>query len=310
MLLLAVKKIAANIIPADDGSFAWLFFKDGMPSASVVEVTVDGSTIKPLDGGDALDADGDGEAGGVLKFDFSTVSLAPLPNTSLSGIIADPGPDLLPFTADDFDPGADGIKHTEDDVFLLPIEGVEVFLIGLEDQKVFTDANGRYVLDSVPGGNAKLVMNGMTATGTPEGFYFPEMVTDTNIEAGVDNFAMPGMPEMYLPRIANEILKDVDVNQTTRIVADEISAPGLNSEQREFLSIEVQPNSLVSPNGEKLDSGQVGISTVPAELVRDMLPPGVLQHTFDITVQAPGISNFSTPAPMTFPNVFDAEPGS
>jgi hypothetical protein len=36
----------------------------------------------------------------------------------------------------------------------------------------------------------------------------------------------------------------------------------------------------------------------------------VLQHTFDITVQAPGIATFSTPAPMTFPNVFNAPPGS
>src|SRR5262249_50601192 len=56
--------------------------------------------------------------------------------------------------------------------------------------------------------------------------------------------------------------------------------------------------------------GQVCISTVPPELVREMLPPGLLQHTFDITVQAPGIPNFTTPAPMTFPNVFGAPPGS
>ena len=32
--------------------------------------------------------------------------------------------------------------------------------------------------------------------------------------------------------------------------------------------------------------------------------------TSDITLQAPGISNFSIPAPMTFPNVFGAAPGS
>ena len=42
-------------------------------------------------------------------------------------------------------------------------------------------------------------------------------------------------------------------------------------------------------------NGQVGISTVPPELVRDMLPPGVLQHTFDITIQAPGVAAFNTP---------------
>ena len=77
-----------------------------------------------------------------------------------------------------------------------------------------------------------------------------------------------------------------------------------------MLTIQVAPNSLIGVDGSHLNTGQVGISTVPSELVRDMLPPGVLQHTFDITVQAPGIATFSTPAPMTFPNVFNATPGT
>ena len=40
-----------------------------------------------------------------------------------------------------------------------------------------------------------------------------------------------------------------------------------------------------------------------------MLPPGLLQHTFDITIQSPGVTNFATPAPMTFPNLFGGKPG-
>ena len=72
----------------------------------------------------------------------------------------------------------------------------------------------------------------------------------------------------------------------------------------------VQPGSLVGVDGQKLSGGQVGISTVPPELVKDMLPPGLLQHTFDITIQAPGVATFSTPAQMTFPNVFGAAPGT
>ena len=43
-----------------------------------------------------------------------------------------------------------------------------------------------------------------------------------------------------------------------------------------------------------MTTGQVGISTVPPQLVMDMLPPGLLQHTFDITIQAPGVATFST----------------
>src|SRR5207253_1839065 len=66
----------------------------------------------------------------------------------------------------------------------------------------------------------------------------------------------------------------------------------------------------VDANGQTLNNVQVGISTVPPELVRDMLPTGVLQHSLDITVQAPGVATFTTPISMTFPNVFDAAPGT
>ena len=46
-----------------------------------------------------------------------------------------------------------------------------------------------------------------------------------------------------------------------------------------------------------MSTGQVGISTVPPQLVMDMLPTGVMQHTFDITIQAPGVATFATPRP-------------
>lgn len=306
---LSDQKIAATIVPANDGAFAWLFFNNPMPDASVIQVTVNGSTIKTLDGR-LLDADGDGIAGGIRTFNFSTVSLAPVPNTSISGIIADPGADLKPMTADDFSVGPDGIAETNDDVFLLPIAGVEVYIIGLENHKVFTGSDGRFVLNNVPSGNVKVVVNGRTSTSPPSGFYFPEMVMDTNITPGTDNFVMMGMQEVYLPRIATQILQTVQANATTMVNVTAAGAPELPPEQQQFLTLEVQPNSLIGPDGKPLDNAQIGISTVPAELVRDMLPPGVLQHTFDITVQALGVTRFSTPAPMTFPNVFDAAPGS
>src|SRR5207248_6637436 len=70
------------------------------------------------------------------------------------------------------------------------------------------------------------------------------------------------------------------------------------------------PGSLLDKDGNAMAAGQVGISTVPPEMVRDMLPAGLLQHTFDITIQAPGITNFSTPAALTFPNIFHSAPGT
>jgi hypothetical protein len=55
--------------------------------------------------------------------------------------------------------------------------------------------------------------------------------------------------------------------------------------QQQYLTIEIKPNSLIGLNGQPLDHAQVGISVVPPELVKDLLPPGLLQHSFDITVK-------------------------
>ncbi len=225
-------------------------------------------------------------------------------------------------TFDDTRAGADGVLHTADDVFLWPIAGVKVFIVGLESQAVLTDAAGNFRFDSVPAGDVKLAIDGRTATNAPSGFYFPEMVMDLNLDAGRANTAMGAMgafeqrvanrdrQEIYLPRLRTSLLHDVSNTQSTLIGVDAESAPNLTPQQRAMLSIEVQPGSLLDQYGNPLTTGQIGISTVPPELVRDMLPAGLLQHTFDITVQAPGITNFSTPAPMTFPNTFGAAPGS
>ncbi len=325
----AGEKLAATIVPANDGSFAWLFFASPMPGASTITIHVDGSSIfAEEDAGEPpalrmkLDADGDGEAGGMLEYQFTTVSLAPLPGTSLSGILADPGVDLKPGTFDDVRPGPDGVLMTADDLYLRPIAGATLFILGLENETVITDAQGRFTFNSIPAGNIKFAIDGRTATNAPDGIYFPEMVMDLYIQPGIANTVMAAMEHdsvqasqmlelgVYLPRLQLSILQDVSTTEATMIGVDAESAPNLTPQQRQQLTIEIQPGSLIGPDGQPLASGQVGISTVPPELVRDMLPPGVLQHTFDITVQAPGITNFATPAKMTFPNVFNAEPGT
>lgn len=301
--------IAARVVPAGDGLSAWLYPAEPLPPSALVTLTLVGGTVLPPGGGAPLDADGDGTPGGTYTARFTTVSLTPLANTRMVGRLVDPGPDLMPHTADDFLPGTDGLPGTDDDVFLLPIAGVEVFILGPEEQAVFTDADGYFVLPSVPAGNVKVATNGRTATNPPPGQYFPEMVMDAMARVGVDNFVMPGMETMYLPRLEQTILKTIDTDQTHRLVLEPAAAFDLTDAERQRLTIEIAPGSLVDASGAPVATAQVGLSVVPPELVRDMLPPGVLQHAFDITVQAFGFANFSTPAVLTFPNVFGAVPG-
>ena len=78
----------------------------GIPCCDGKQKT-DGSSIQTLLG-TALDADGDGQPGGLLSVNFSTVSVAPLANTYLASRIVDPGPDLVPRTKDDVGPGVNG----------------------------------------------------------------------------------------------------------------------------------------------------------------------------------------------------------
>ena len=314
-------KLPAKIVPSGDGSFAWLFFTQPMPSSSRITVHLDGSTI--LASGDAamLDVDNNGTAGGQLSFNFSTVSLTPLIGTSLSGKVLDVGGDLKPMTFDDVRVGPDQIINTADDVYLLPIAGAKVFIVGLENQFVLTDAQGNFRFDSVPAGNVKLAIDGRTATNASAGTFFPEMVMDLRLEAGRANTVMGTMgtleqqaanrerQELYLPRLQTSILQNVSGAAPTMINVGADAAQNITPEQRAMLTLQVQPGSMRDQNGNLVAAGQVGISTVPASLVREMLPPGLLQHTFDITVQSPGVTNFATPAPMTFPNLFGAKPG-
>src|SRR4029077_94030 len=157
-------KLAATIVPATDGSFAWLFLTNPMPGASQITLHVDGSRIRALQDGAFLGADVNGTAGGIFTSTFTTVSRTSVPGTTLVGKVVDPGPDLQPMTFDDIRRGPDGIIHTADDVFLLPIAHAKVYILGQESNFVFTDANGNFQLDNVPTGNVKIAIDGRTAT--------------------------------------------------------------------------------------------------------------------------------------------------
>ncbi|SEF48157.1 Ig-like domain (group 3) [Nitrosospira multiformis ATCC 25196] len=315
-------KLDTTIVPALDGSFAWVFFDKPMPGGSNITLHLNGSAIRAQADGAFLDADGNGAAGGEFTWSFTSISSTVVAGTKLVGKVVDPGPDLLPMTFDDIRRGPDGVIHTPDDVFLNPIAHAKVYIIGLEDKVVYTDANGNFELTEVPVGEVKVVVDGRTATNAPEGIFFPEMVMSTQLLPGITNTVMGSMGsneerlanadrrEVYLPRVQTSALQQISQTETTVVTVDDKSAPDLTGEQRSQLTLTVPPGSAVGFDGKVLDDVKIGINTVPPELVRDMLPPGVLQHSFDITIQAPGVNTFTQPVQITFPNVFNAAPGT
>ncbi|MEY4764149.1 MAG: hypothetical protein RI907_822, partial [Pseudomonadota bacterium] len=316
-------KLAASIVPAADGTYAWLFLSNPMPGGATITVHLQGGLIRAAADGAFLDGDTNGSAGGEYIASFTTVSTEPVAGTKLVGKVVDPGPDLDPMTFDDIRRGPDGVIHTADDIFLLPIAHAKVYILGQEDQFVFTDANGNFELTNVPAGSVKVAIDGRTATNAPNGVFFPEMVMDATLTAGRSNTLMGSMGgiderlanadrvEIYLPRIATSVMQAVSDTATTVITAtDPAAAPQLTDEQRQQLTLTINPGTAVDANGQALSNVTMGVATVPPELVKDMLPPGVLEHTFDITIQAPGVAAFTEPVQITLPNVFNAAPGT
>ena len=177
----------------------------------------------------------------------------------------------------------------------------------------------KFTLTNVPVGDVKVVFDGTTATNDPAGIYFPTMTMDlTNVRPGIANTVMGSMgtlaeqqadaadPAIYLPRIADNILTPLSMTAPTVVTAPANTDFGsgqvsLTAPQLSELSLTVMPGSLVDANGNPVPNAEVGISPVPPAIVQDMLPAGLLQHSFDVTIQAPGGAVFTQPATLTSP---------
>ena len=312
------------IVALDGGRGAWFLPQGAFPGASKLIIHVDGSKIKAADG-TPLDTSSFSAAGTQVLDPFTTASTAFVPGTSITGIVVDPGPDNTPLTPDDVSSTTGSSADFAHDTWKLPIAGVKVFVLGHEDQAVFTDATGHFTLSNVPAGDVKLAIDGRTATNAPAGFFFPELVHDLTILPGVVNtvggslgvqdvkVAEQSNPSVYIPRIHTDIFTKLSTTAPTVVHApiDSAGSSGLNLTAKQIgqLSITVAPNSLLDANGNPVANAVVGISPVPSALIKDELPPGLEQHTFDITIQTPGGSVLTTPASLTFPNVFGLAAG-
>ena len=252
-----------------------LFYPELLPASARIRVTVDGDALAD-DTGLAVDADGDGQEGGVGTIDFDTLSLTVVPGTIVCGRV---------FASELGDNGMN-----------LPLPGVTITVDGAEDTlNTTTNALGHFRLEPAPAGRFFVHIDGRSSTREiPEGAYYPFVGKAWESEPGEE--VMVG--NIYLPLVIPETLQDVSEVEDT-----EIAFPGdVVADYPELAAVKlmVPADALYSDDGAR--GGKVGIAPVDP----DRLPgerPEDLNFPIVITVQTDGATNFDQPVPVCFPNL-------
>ena len=151
-------------------------------------------------------------------------------------------------------------------------------------QTVVSDAQGRFVMTSVPVGAFKLVADGTTIR--RPGVAYPSVEYDIVTVSGQDNTV--GMP-IYLPAL--DTVNRLCVSETVGGTLTLPSVPGF--------SFTVAAASATFPGGSR--SGCITVTPVHGDKV-PMVPGFGQQPRFVITIQPAG-THFNPPAQIAFPNV-------
>ena len=122
-------------------------------------------------------------------------------------------------------------------------------------------------------------------------------------------------PAVYLPRVATNIFTPSAAPKPTVITAPADTDFGsgqvsLTAQQLSELSLTVMPGSVVDANGNPVATRPSGSARCPPRSCRTCYRRVILQHTFDITIQAPEGAVFTQPATLTVPNTMGLAPGS
>jgi len=283
----AGRRILSRVEMSSDRRTVTLFYLENLPSSARVTVNLDARTLRDARG-QIVDADGDGQPGGVGRITFETLGITPLAGTAVIGRVF----------ASELAGGGTLNK---------PLEGVTITVDGAEETlRTTTDANGNFRLDPCPPGRFFVHVDGRTAKGSqwPGGAYYPFVGKAWETVPGRKDNLAGGNGEIYLPLIQAEALKTVSATEDTTIrFPDSVIAanPALAG-----VSITVPANSLFGDNGTR--GGRVGIAPVPPDRLPEPLPAG-LRFPIVITVQTDGPLNFDQPVPACFPNLPDPTTG-
>jgi hypothetical protein len=284
------RKLLSRAELSADRQHATLFYLENLPASARIRVSLDGTGLKDSRGRD-VDADADGQPGGVGFVDFDTLGNTPLFGTAVIGHV---------FASEPQPNGLGGFLNR-------PLAGVTISVDGAEETvRTTTDAQGFFKLSPAPVGRFFVHVDGRTAVGSqwPDGAYYPFVGKAWETIAGSETNLANGTGEIYLPLIAATALQTVSgtTNTTITFPTETLATnPDLAG-----VEIRVPANSLFADNGTR--GGRVGIAPVPPDRLPEPLPPG-LNLPLVITIQTDGPSNFDQPVPVRFPNLPDPVTG-
>jgi RHS repeat-associated protein len=175
----------------------------------------------------------------------------------------------------------------------VPIVGAVVSFLDTGKSAV-TDSNGFFTVTDLPEGMQVLDLNAQAAQAAPDGSGYANFRERYELPGHVLNVQQR---PFYLPRIDTSSLAPVVAGQTTAV-----ANPTLG------MAMTVAADTVVNTADGSPFNGSLSISAVPDGLEPVTMPeqfnPGLL-----VTVQPVGV-RFTTPAPITFPNIDQLSPGS
>jgi len=302
--------VAGRLVTSSTNEFVTFYPDSPLPASTEVRVSVNGDMLMDSNG-NPVDANGDGEFGGMGTADFSTLPLTLIPNTAVTGRV---------FQSNAVDGSATPID--------VPIEGVTIFLEGRRDISAVTDANGDFTLtspDGLPAPEFFVVIDGSTATNVPDGFMYPTLGKPFHSVAGQTSplTAPDGQAfDIFLPLMNEGDIVALDPNAPTTVG---FGAGGTQTLANLFpdadpsmfarTTVTFAPGSAQDANGNAATEAviiPVAPNRIPAPL------PEFLNPELVISIQAGGAngfngaggaSTFDVPAEIAFPNLEGLAPG-
>ncbi|MDA1053499.1 MAG: Ig-like domain-containing protein [Planctomycetota bacterium] len=312
------ERLPGRIRVSSTERFATFFYDTPLPPSTEVRIIANGDEIIGRDGL-PLDADNNGEPGGLLQADFRTLPLTFIPGTRIFGYIYDSynrnedGSDIPVVGATiSLDANPNVFAVTNDEGF---------FELGLQD------LNNDTIADGLPAPEFFVHIDGSTATNAPADTAYATLGKPFHTVPGQrEQLNMAGTPfDIYLPPMSMGDIVDLNVDSDTEVgfgagAQDQIRA--MFADDPEKAQMVIDNLQVTYPAGSAQDENgnpAIRATIIPVEPDRlpAPLPPGS-DPRLVVSIQAGtdagfnlagGSTNFDEPAPITFPNLDALAPG-